>query len=400
MSDKDKQKGQKGVLFFIIAFLADLGFFIAIFLTYIHYQVYNSPDFEVIGCQIGQKFNCKAVALSSYSIFLGAPISVWGSLVYLAISLAAIFIALKGQRGEEFDLNNSPLFGILWSLSVVSFATSIAMSYISHVIIKALCPWCMGLYVISILLMILVIAAQLSYKVNISNALKSLFSSAKDNIAFVLLGAIAIFAISAFYPKYWSSASLGLKGPSLKRGEDNGVPWIGAEQPKATLIIFSDYECPYCRRAQRQLSSLLQKYKGKLRLVHRHFPLDNKCNRQIKGKFHEHACFLAAAAVCAEKYGKFWEASSFLYQYDLRNLNRDDLIEELAKLLKIDPKSLRQCTLRSETYSAIKRDIELGIEKYKIRGTPTFILNGKIYYLGPKLLKAIERAIGETAPQK
>ena len=62
----------------------------------------------------------------------------------------------------------------------------------------------------------------------------------------------------------------------------DGPAW-GNASAKVTLVEFSDYQCPYCRRAQGVIDSLLSRYDGKIRLVHQDFPLDGH-PRALQGK--------------------------------------------------------------------------------------------------------------------
>ena len=64
-----------------------------------------------------------------------------------------------------------------------------------------------------------------------------------------------------------------------------------------TIVEFTDYQCPYCHRAQGVIDQVLARYPGKVRLVHLEFPLDG----------HPGAVPAARAARCAGEQGKFWE---------------------------------------------------------------------------------------------
>ena len=69
----------------------------------------------------------------------------------------------------------------------------------------------------------------------------------------------------------------------------HGWHWIGATKPTVTIYEFSDYQCPHCLRGHEQMRKLLAQYPDKLRLVHRHYPLDHQCNpainRNIRKKY-------------------------------------------------------------------------------------------------------------------
>ena len=69
------------------------------------------------------------------------------------------------------------------------------------------------------------------------------------------------------------------------------------------ILEFSDFECPYCQKAQSMIREMLAKYEGKVKLVWKDFPLPN----------HEYAVPAAVAARCAQEQGKFWEYHDVLF---------------------------------------------------------------------------------------
>src|SRR5262249_35102670 len=74
-------------------------------------------------------------------------------------------------------------------------------------------------------------------------------------------------------------------------------PARGAAAAPATIVEFSDFQCPYCGRAEPTMKRILDAYKGKVRIVHKDFPLPG----------HDNAPKAAEAARCASDQGKFWE---------------------------------------------------------------------------------------------
>ena len=76
-----------------------------------------------------------------------------------------------------------------------------------------------------------------------------------------------------------------------------GAPSTGPETAKVTIVEFTDYQCPYCHRAQSVIDEVLQRYSGQVRFVHLDYPLEG----------HAEAVPAARAARCAAEQGKFWE---------------------------------------------------------------------------------------------
>src|SRR5215471_2637016 len=76
-----------------------------------------------------------------------------------------------------------------------------------------------------------------------------------------------------------------------------GRPARGPDKAPITIIAFSDYQCPYCKRAHATVEQVMKTYGDKVKLVYRDYPLP----------FHENARPAAEAAACANAQGKFWE---------------------------------------------------------------------------------------------
>jgi len=72
----------------------------------------------------------------------------------------------------------------------------------------------------------------------------------------------------------------------------------GAAKPKVTLIVYSDFQCPYCKQFDSSVQQALAAYPDKLAVVFRHFPLES---------IHPYARSLAEGSECANAQGKFWE---------------------------------------------------------------------------------------------
>src|SRR5262249_23219909 len=80
-------------------------------------------------------------------------------------------------------------------------------------------------------------------------------------------------------------------------------PTRGEQNAPITIVEFSDYECPFCSRAEPTVKDVMDLYKGKIRLVYREFPLP----------MHPHAQKASEAALCANDQGKFWEMHEKLF---------------------------------------------------------------------------------------
>jgi protein-disulfide isomerase len=144
-----------------------------------------------------------------------------------------------------------------------------------------------------------------------------------------------------------------------------GHPVMGRNDAPLTLIEFSDYQCPFCRRFfESTLPGLKAEYveTGKLRYVFRDFPIDS---------IHPHARKAAEAARCAGAQGKYWEMHDLLFR------NQQALqVEQLkghARGLGLDASAFDACLESSSHGAGVQRDYDDGFGA-GVRGTPTFFL--------------------------
>ncbi len=140
-------------------------------------------------------------------------------------------------------------------------------------------------------------------------------------------------------------------------------PSKGPENAKVTIVEFSDFECPYCQRAEGTISQVMDTYAGKVRLVFRYFPLS----------FHAHAQKAAEAAACANDQGKFWEMHQILFQN--QQALEVDKLKEYAKSIGLDTAKFDKCLDSGEKAGLVKADMEAG-QKVGVNGTPAFFING------------------------
>jgi len=141
----------------------------------------------------------------------------------------------------------------------------------------------------------------------------------------------------------------------------------GPAKAPVTLVEYSDFECPYCGRAEPVIRELLTDY-GDLRYVWRHLPLSD---------VHPHALLAAEGAEAAALQGKFWEMHDQLLEHQ-GALSARDLIRYAGELGLNTEKFARD--LRSQTGQArIAADMD-SADLSGVSGTPTFFINGKRHH--------------------
>lgn len=142
------------------------------------------------------------------------------------------------------------------------------------------------------------------------------------------------------------------------------APMKGPASAKVTVVVFSDFECPFCNKEEATLRELEKQYPGKLRFAFRNQPLP----------FHSHARLAAKAALAAGDQGKFWEYHDALFAHQ-DALDREAL-ERYAADLGLDVARFRAALDDTALDAAIRVDTDEA-SRLHVEGTPTSFVNGR-----------------------
>lgn len=143
----------------------------------------------------------------------------------------------------------------------------------------------------------------------------------------------------------------------------------GSADAANTLVLFTDYECPYCTMAHQELKSFEDR--TDLRIVALHFPLHSDCNPGVSTQMHPKACSAAIATECAHQQSRYPEFAAALARPG-SDLSAEGA-QAVARELELDPVAYARCTDNPATLEQVKADAALG-NALGIRGTPSFIL--------------------------
>jgi protein-disulfide isomerase len=265
--------------------------------------------------------------------------------------------------------------------------TAISLAVVS-LVLRNLCILCLGTWVVDFILLLL--AVKMLRGVGIARVTADVRESWKLHRAWLVAAAAVglglIPGTRLVTPNAWGRPAVitsrlterGRTGADahLEQGVDAaGHPYMGAPNPKLTIVEYADYQCPHCATAHAEMRELLAKNPRDIRIVHRHFPLDNQCNSLVQRPFHPHACEYAKMAACASLMGKFWQANDYLFEHGREP--EPITVESLAQNVSLDPGQLQVC-LDTAGAEVVKADIEEGLG-LKVQGTPTFVVDGKLY---------------------
>jgi protein-disulfide isomerase len=181
--------------------------------------------------------------------------------------------------------------------------------------------------------------------------------------------------------------------PPLPKGtytvDLGGAPTRGPKDAPITLVLFSDFQCPYCARLEKTLARLGEEYGGRLRLVWKDAP---------NLEFHKEAMLAHEAGRAAGEQGRFWEMHDRIFRRPYL-LGRPTL-ETYARELGLDMERFRAALDSGKYQEAIREEFAYGVSLAGPSGTPTLFINGRLIpgaYPYGVLRQIIEEELARTA---
>jgi len=437
-------KGLRVVLVTIVL-LCVIGIISSWHLVEVFRLTHLAPEEHESFCNISESMNCDKVALQDeFSVVLGTPVAVWAIAGYALVALLSLLAMLRSRA--RFGQ------GFLFLSGVLFVAVSLWLVYVMHFEIGSWCIVCLAIDAINLFLFGLSIAAIRISQRTLAEAViadfKSLLTSPLQAAGLAVVGAgllaaawsggqylqawIAEARAARQAPKQagadsespqvlyvsrrderlgqdnWSkktrdtprdqaclekeSAAAARPKPSVQAGtSEEGYHWKGAEHPTLEIHEFTDFECPHCRNAHMMVSQLVSRYPGRLRVYHRHLPLDHHCNAKLDRPFHPRACELSRIAVCAGQQGRFWEMGDYLF-HNAQTIRAQRLsATDIASTLALDLGRFQCCMDDPQSMRPIEADLQAAAA-LNLRGTPAFVIDGQIYYgkISDEALKALD----------
>lgn len=165
------------------------------------------------------------------------------------------------------------------------------------------------------------------------------------------------------------------------------APILGPKNAPVTIVEYSDFECPYCKRGDQSLKEAIAAYDGKVKVAFKHYPLP----------FHKKAPGASKAAMAAGEQGKFWEFHDLLFEHQ-QNLGSEETYIKYAEQLGLNVDKFKKDLQNPEYQKIIDADMAQG-SKVGVRGTPAFFINGeRLVGAQPasKFKEVIDRALAEA----
>lgn len=183
------------------------------------------------------------------------------------------------------------------------------------------------------------------------------------------LSTLAILAVAGvllwklLVPGHPATQSPQLPKPPKEPISLSGAPTLGSQNAPLALIVFSDFQCPFCAQfagdAWPKIRSVYVDT-GRVLVAFRHMPLN----------IHPLAFKAAEAAACAQRKGKFWEMHDLAFASP--TALDDTGLKKNAAILGLDPKEFASC-LQGEEKATVQRDLAEA-QTLGLGGTPTFFV--------------------------
>ncbi|MCL2822876.1 MAG: thioredoxin domain-containing protein, partial [Polyangiaceae bacterium] len=364
MTDSDTNNRRSRVIAAIAMALSGVGAASSVYLTKVYIDVSEAMASGVEAthmCDINKLWSCSDVAASEYAAFLGIPVSVWG-LGYFAVAFAASFLALL--RIEPLKRWESLLF----AFSCCGVPVTIVLAYIAASIIQSICAVCMVVYVVNTAIVVaLGVANWKRFPGFIWEGLSEVIEQVKEGKLRLAIAVGVLLVLSQFLwvPRYFARETVTAPPQTqhdLPKGLDHVKvgEWLGIAADGNTLgpadapiriEEFTDFQCPFCGKAHEVMLELMQKYPGKIRLIHRDYPLDQSCNPSLDKPFHADACSAAYFARCAADQNLYWPFEALLFN-NQRNLKPQTMFG-YADRIGMDRAKLEACVKSKATHDAV-----------------------------------------------
>jgi protein-disulfide isomerase/uncharacterized membrane protein len=385
MNEPQESAHGKRVLFLILLALA--GAWISLMLTNVHlsHGQSRSAVFRLV-CRLSGG-GCDQVLQSPWATLPGnIPLALLGLAYFSAIAVWYLLVGRTNRAGRSWFV---PILG----LQLAGGLASILLLGVMFAQMRALCGWCALTHVINLVLL------GLAWKLwREPGAAGPAWPPARLGVAALLLAV----AVAGLWMQWLGNRQLRARADSAReeverfRGDADLMRYLYSRTPPRaipirsdeavlgsgsaphTVVVFSDFQCPGCQEfAAFFKREILPSLGGRVRLVYKHFPLDNECNRKLPRAFHPSACEAAYAAEAARELGgpeAFWKMHDALFERPA------DVAEgrwaELAAAAGLNGAAIGERVARQSHLGRIEEDIRLGFG-LKLDATPGVFVDGR-----------------------
>lgn len=308
-------------------------------------------------CNISEFWGCDNATKSGMGTLFGVPTSIFA----IVIGLCGILTAFAGSEAFEKTMK---------TVLAINLVACIVLFIYSLVALGSLCPMCTVYYVVSAL------AFFVFFK-------KSDYGFGFDPKALGIFAAILIIPSAAAALNIKSKVDNQSAQANSFINQFNALKGYGEapyespyklhmstenfEDAPIRVTLFSDFQCPFCESVATQFDDIMEEYKDKINVQYMFYPLDITCNKDMQRSLHPYACDAAYLAACDTE--KFKEIHDYIFA-NQKGINATSLRDWEKKF------GLSGCFENKDNQDVVQQTLDAG-KFYKLRSTPTMIINGK-----------------------
>uniref|UniRef100_UPI0040571FC5 thioredoxin domain-containing protein n=1 Tax=Candidatus Electronema sp. TaxID=2698783 RepID=UPI0040571FC5 len=144
----------------------------------------------------------------------------------------------------------------------------------------------------------------------------------------------------------------------------SGAPFLGKETAPVAIVVFSDFQCPFCSRVHPLLEEVMKRNPETVKVIFKHMPLN----------MHQQAEPAAKAAIAAQEQGKFWQMHDALFA--ISSSLSPETIEKAAKDVGLDMEKFKADLSSPAVQEKLNKDMSAA-RLAEVNGTPTIFVNGR-----------------------
>ena len=378
----------------LIVLLALIGLALSIELCVVYYNANFAVDAAPSICAINDMMDCDSVAKTSYSQFLGVPLSLWGVILYIFFLFMSFVDKIKNIRFLGFlEVFKNPA-SYIFCIALFSFIMSMILGGISVFKINSICIFCFMTYFIDLLIAIISKTKGISIlkevKISINDFIEAI-KVKKYAISFVVVmsifAGILLFTYQTNILSPQTAEQIEMKKYFKNYDSITDGNTMGPKEADVIIHEYIDYNCGGCFLANLYLHRIVMEFEN-VKVIQHNVPLERACNHNMQHEGHKNSCIKSKYALAAAKQNMYWQMSDILFEQSPEN--EKEIIEK-ARLLDFDIKKLKEDANSEKIAEELQESIKEADSK-GITGTPTFLIGmRKIMGIGsyPALKQAV-----------
>ena len=378
----------------LIVLLALIGLALSIELCVVYYNANFAADAAPSICAINDMMDCDSVAKTSYSQFLGVPLSLWGVILYIFFLFMSFVDKIKNIRFLGFlEVFKNPA-SYIFCIALFSFIMSMILGGISVFKINSICIFCFMTYFIDLLIAIISKTKGISIlkevKISINDFIEAI-KVKKYAISFVIVmsifAGILLFTYQTNILSPQTAEQIEMKKYFKNYDSITDGNTMGPKEADVIIHEYIDYNCGGCFLANLYLHRIVMEFEN-VKVIQHNVPLERACNHNMQHEGHKNSCIKSKYALAAAKQNMYWQMSDILFEQSPEN--EKEIIEK-ARLLDFDIKKLKEDANSEKIAEELQESIKEADSK-GITGTPTFLIGmRKIMGIGsyPALKQAV-----------